>query len=60
MRGLVSETDVIAATSKEGLLALETIPTRRLRDNYVYNPTQMPLDVTEATASFSDHDGVGK
>ena len=44
MLGLVLETDVITATSKEGFLALEIIPTQRLRDNYVYNPTQM--DVT--------------
>lgn len=38
------ETDVTAATSTEGLLALETIPTRELRYNYVCNPNQMPLD----------------
>lgn len=55
----MSETDAIAAASKEGLLALETIPTRRFGYNYVCDPTQMPLDVIEAITAFSYEGGVG-
>lgn len=44
MQSLVLETDVTTATSTEGLLALETIPARQLRYNYVCSPTKMPLD----------------
>ena len=56
----MSETDAIAAASKEGLLALETIPTQRFRYNYVCDPTQMPLDVIEAITAFSYGGGVGE
>ena len=37
---------------QRGPPGLGTIPTRRLRYNYVCDPTQMPLGVTEAITSF--------
>lgn len=37
---------------QRGPPGLGTVPTRRLRYNYVCDPTQMPLGVTEAITSF--------